>query len=70
MASKRGIRRRRCTGTKDVATVRQAARDVAALSRREMDVIEAYRCPNGGEIPVGNRPRWHAPVPEAGRTAS
>ena len=66
MASKRGIRRRRCTGKKDYPTAHQAANDAAALSRKERDTIEAYRCGHCGGIHVGHRPRWQEPAPAPG----
>lgn len=66
MASKRGIRRRRCTGKQTYQTPAHAAHDAAALSRKENAAIEAYRCPHCGGIHVGHRPLWRAPAPAPG----
>jgi hypothetical protein len=66
MASKRGMRRRRCTGKKTYVSPAHAAFDAAAVSRRDGGKpVEAYRCGNCGGIHVGHRPRSGpgSPVP-------
>ena len=66
MASKRGVRRRRCTGKKNYDSARDAAHDAAQLSRLQREQLEAYRCSNCGGIHVGHRPQWQAPSPAPG----
>jgi rubrerythrin len=64
MASKRGMRRRRCIGKKRYATAREAARDAADLRRRQRrGDIDVYRCPHCGGIHVGHTPHRVAPSP-------
>lgn len=63
MASKRGIRRRRCVGKKRYETAKQAAFDAAVLSRQQRERLEAYRCPHCGGIHVGHVPHNVAPAP-------
>ncbi|MGH2615671.1 MAG: hypothetical protein ACRDJC_10565 [Thermomicrobiales bacterium] len=66
MASKRGVRRRRCAGKHDYLTPALALRDAARLSREQWMEIEAYRCPNCGGIHVGHVPHLVAPAPRIG----
>jgi hypothetical protein len=66
MASKRGMRRRRCTGKKNYLSAAQAAFDAAAVTRREGKPVEAYRCAHCGGIHVGHRPSWGTASPAPG----
>jgi hypothetical protein len=67
MESKRGQRRRRCTGKKVYQTAQEAARDAADLRRKQRrSDIEAYRCPHCGGIHVGHTPHRVAPSPAPG----
>jgi hypothetical protein len=67
MASKRGMRRRRCIGKKNYETARHAAYDVAVLRRKQRrSDIDVYRCPHCGGIHVGHRPHAVAPSPAPG----
>jgi hypothetical protein len=67
MASKRGMRRRRCTGKKSYLSAAHAAFDAAAVTRRDRGKpVEAYRCPNCGGIHVGHRPRYGTVSPAPG----
>jgi hypothetical protein len=69
VASKRGIRRRRCTGKKKSATAQEAARDAADMRRKQKrDDISDFRCPDCGGIHVGHTPRRVKPAPAAGET--
>jgi hypothetical protein len=63
MASKRGMRRRRCVGKKRCATAREAARDAADLRRQRRGDIDVYRCPHCSGIHVGHTPHRVAPSP-------
>jgi hypothetical protein len=62
MASKRGIRRRRCIGKRRYKDAARAARDAAALSRKERAPVSHYRFPHYGGIHVGHMPRRLEPV--------
>lgn len=62
MASKRGIRRRRCVGKHRYDDAALAARDAADLSRKERAHVSHYRCPHCGGIHVGHTPRRNAPA--------
>jgi hypothetical protein len=66
MASKRGIRRRRCVGKKRYESARHAAFDAAVLSRQQRERLEAYRCPHCGGIHVGHVPHLATPAPAPG----
>jgi dissimilatory sulfite reductase (desulfoviridin) alpha/beta subunit len=67
MASKRGMRRRRCVGKKRYRTACEAACDAAALRRKQgRSDIDVYQCPHCGGIHVGHRPRVVAPSPTPG----
>jgi hypothetical protein len=67
MASKRGMRRRRCIGKKNYATAQEAARDAADMRRKQKrDDIDDFRCPNCGGIHVGHTPHRVKPAPAAG----
>jgi hypothetical protein len=68
MSSKRGMRRRRCTGKRRYETAAHAAFDAAALSRQQREHLEPYRCPHCGGIHVGHVPRVRPAAP-AGRRA-
>jgi hypothetical protein len=64
MASKRGLRRRRCIGTKRYETAGAAAFDAAALRRKQRrSDIDVYRCPHCGGIHEGHTPQVVAPAP-------
>jgi hypothetical protein len=62
MASKRGIRRRRCAGKHRYDDAAHAARDAAALTRKEHAPISHYRCSHCGQIHVGHTPRRIEPA--------
>jgi hypothetical protein len=63
MASKRGMRRRRCNGKRQYETVALAEVDAARLRRAHRTAVDVYRCPNCGGIHVGHRPHVVAPSP-------
>jgi rubrerythrin len=64
MASKRGIRRRRCLGKHRYQDPAHAARDAADLSRKERAPVSHYRCPHCGFIHVGHTPAKTKPAPK------
>jgi hypothetical protein len=65
MASKRGQRRRRCTGKRTYESEEHAINDARRMRwQQKRSDIDAYRCPHCGGIHVGHRPMRHAPAPK------